>query len=259
MGTNTKVGPNQEPAKRFDYVAQIDPATGLPVVGGGSGTSNTTEATQLLVKTAVETTATNQAAVTGSKAAGTAAASSILTGGVFNTSLPTLTNGQQAAAQMDASGRVYVNVGVAALPTGAATETTLGAVKTATEAVQAAVENTDPAPTDEVGNTPFADNAVDESAGATTVLAAPGKLVWLHVYNPHATDVVWLHIFDETTVTLGTTEPVLRIPWKAGSAGWQTLNLDCGLGIKVSAHPTYAKSSTAPAADLVVNLGYRAA
>jgi len=39
MGTNTKVGPNQEPAKRFDYVVNIDPETGLPVVGGGGGGS----------------------------------------------------------------------------------------------------------------------------------------------------------------------------------------------------------------------------
>lgn len=37
MGTNTKVGPNQEPAKRFDYVALVNPATGAYVAGGGGG------------------------------------------------------------------------------------------------------------------------------------------------------------------------------------------------------------------------------
>src|SRR5690606_27437883 len=50
-----------------------------------------------------------QASVVGSKAAGTAAASSTLIGGVYNTSLPTLTNGQQAAAQFDSSGRLIIN------------------------------------------------------------------------------------------------------------------------------------------------------
>lgn len=47
----------------------------------------------------------------GTKAAGTAATKSELAGLVFNTSLPTLTNGQQAAAQADSSGRLIVNCG----------------------------------------------------------------------------------------------------------------------------------------------------
>lgn len=56
-----------------------------------------------------------QTAVTGSKAPGTAAASSVLTGGVFSSSPPTLTNGQQAAFQMDAAGRLLVT---SAVPSG---------------------------------------------------------------------------------------------------------------------------------------------
>jgi hypothetical protein len=48
---------------------------------------------------------------------GAAASQSNLIGVQFNTSLPTLTNGQQAAAQADSSGRQLVNVGTA-LPTG---------------------------------------------------------------------------------------------------------------------------------------------
>lgn len=53
-------------------------------------------------------TATNQTATQGSKAAGTAATNSELTGGVYNSSLPTLTNGQQAAVQLSSSGRLIV-------------------------------------------------------------------------------------------------------------------------------------------------------
>lgn len=44
----------------------------------------------------------------GSVAAGTAGTSSFLIGGVFNTSLPTLTTGQQAAIQLDSSGRQII-------------------------------------------------------------------------------------------------------------------------------------------------------
>lgn len=46
----------------------------------------------------------------GSVGAGTAGTSSFLIGGVFNTTLPTLTNGQQSATQLDSSGRSLVNV-----------------------------------------------------------------------------------------------------------------------------------------------------
>lgn len=42
---------------------------------------------------------------------GTVASFSQLTGGQFNTALPTLTTGQQAALQVDSSGRLIVNVG----------------------------------------------------------------------------------------------------------------------------------------------------
>jgi hypothetical protein len=45
----------------------------------------------------------------GSVAAGTAATKSTLSGGIFNTSLPTLANGQQAALQITAAGKLIVD------------------------------------------------------------------------------------------------------------------------------------------------------
>jgi hypothetical protein len=59
--------------------------------------------------------------VQGTVGAGTAASKSTLVGGVFNTALPTLTNGQQAAIQLDSSGRQLIG----AIPAGA---NTIGAV-----------------------------------------------------------------------------------------------------------------------------------
>jgi len=56
---------------------------------------------------------------------GTVASKSILIGGQFNTALPTLTNTQQSAIQLDSSGRILVSSIANALPTGS---NTIGAV-----------------------------------------------------------------------------------------------------------------------------------
>lgn len=58
------------------------------------------------------TTNTNLTNITGTKAAGTAAANSALTGGVYNSTPPTLTNGQQAATQVSAAGRLLVDAAI---------------------------------------------------------------------------------------------------------------------------------------------------
>lgn len=50
--------------------------------------------------------------VVGSKTGGTAGTQSSLAGGVYNTSLPSLTNGQQAALQTDVNGRLLVSTTV---------------------------------------------------------------------------------------------------------------------------------------------------
>ena len=92
-----------------------------------------------------------QDASNGTVAAGTAATKSSLGGGVFNTALPTLTTGQQAAIQLDSSGRQIMGTsaaviggvtqsgtwnvtnvsGTVSLPTGAATAAKQPALGTA--------------------------------------------------------------------------------------------------------------------------------
>lgn len=73
-----------------------------------------TSLSSLVTNTTSIATAANQTSVIGTKAAGTAAASSALVGGVYNSGGVTLTNGQQAAAQMTSTGEVKVaGVGVA--------------------------------------------------------------------------------------------------------------------------------------------------
>lgn len=81
-------------------ITNISGTISLPT-GAATSANQTTEITALqLIDNPV-----------GSVAAGTAGTSSYLTGGIFNTTLPTLTNGQQAAVQLDSSGRLIV-VGV---------------------------------------------------------------------------------------------------------------------------------------------------
>lgn len=91
-------------------------AASLPLPTGAATSANQTNATQ---KTQIVDGSGNVIAATsnalnvsnasdGSVAAGTAATKSSLGGGVFNTALPTLTNTQQAAIQLDSSGRQII-------------------------------------------------------------------------------------------------------------------------------------------------------
>lgn len=61
----------------------------------------------------------------GSASGGTAGTFSLLMGGIYNSTLPTLTTGQQASLQLDTSGRLLVDL-TAALPSGT---NTIGSVK----------------------------------------------------------------------------------------------------------------------------------
>jgi len=61
----------------------------------------------------------------GSATGGTAATSSILTGGIYNSTAPSLTTGQQASAQLDSSARLITNVGITAPPSNITTTGTL--------------------------------------------------------------------------------------------------------------------------------------
>lgn len=71
-----------------------------------SGTPNVAVTSSALPAGAA--TSALQTSVQGSAAGGTAATSSQLGGGIYNSALPTLTTGQQAATQVDSSGRLIV-------------------------------------------------------------------------------------------------------------------------------------------------------
>lgn len=133
----------------------VTPTNGLPIQGTAGGVavpvSGPLTDTQLrasavpisaasLPLPSLAATSTIQSSVIGTKAAGTAAASSELVGVVYNSTPPTLTTGQQAAAQGDANANLKVNCAVgctsSAVAQGSTTSgqsgtLTMGAVTTA--------------------------------------------------------------------------------------------------------------------------------
>ena len=88
-------------------------AENLTQVGGTAiALGQTTMSASLPVAIASNQSTLNTSdAADGPVAAGTAATKSILIGGQYNTTLPTLTNGQQAAIQVDNNGRLLVDTG----------------------------------------------------------------------------------------------------------------------------------------------------
>jgi hypothetical protein len=97
-----------QPGNTANTTAWLVTGTGGTFPATQSGTWNITNISGTVSLPTGAATSANQASIIGTKAAGTAATNSVLVGGVYNTALPTLTNGQQAAAQFDASGRLYV-------------------------------------------------------------------------------------------------------------------------------------------------------
>ena len=120
-------------ALRVDGSAVTQPVSGT-VAATQSGAWNITNITGTVSLPTGASTSALQSSVQGSATGGTAATSSQLAGGIFNTVLPTLTNGQQSALQLDSSGRLLIGSIAAALPAGA---NTIGAVNQGTAAVTA--------------------------------------------------------------------------------------------------------------------------
>jgi hypothetical protein len=94
----------------------------------------------------------------GSVAAGTAGTKSLLIGGVFNSALPTLTNGQQAALQANSSGILRVDA--------SSTTVTVSGTTTANQGTANTLSNAWPAKLTD-GTTAVAVKAASTAAGAT--------------------------------------------------------------------------------------------
>jgi hypothetical protein len=90
---------------------------------------------------------------------------------------------------------------------------------------------------------------------AASVKAAPGSLYGYIIGNPNAS-ACYLQVFNATSVTLGTTTPVLSIQLTAsGGANVSFPPIAFGTGIMVAATQT-ATGSTTCTTGLTVNLLY---
>lgn len=84
------------------------PISGTVTVVQTAGTNLHADIDSSVLPTGASTSAL-QSSTQGSVTGGTAATASTLSGGVFNTTLPTLTTGQQAGLQVDSSGRLIIS------------------------------------------------------------------------------------------------------------------------------------------------------
>lgn len=160
---------------RITPTSPFDWDTGAKLSAGeGAGTSDTTEATQLLVKAAVETTATNSTALAKSEDAAHASGDKGIMALVVRKDTATAlagADGDYAPLEVDASGRLWVNVGtMAALPAGAnnigdVDVLTLPALVAGSAIIgKVGIDQTTPGTTNGVVIKDSAGNAIDQSA-----------------------------------------------------------------------------------------------
>jgi hypothetical protein len=185
---------------------------------GKVGIDQTTPGTTNLVATNADS----------SVAPGTAPAKSLVTGGVYNATPPTLTNGQTAAHQLDVDGSLYVN-----------TRDWTVAGSTPVHYLSAATTN------------------------STNVKATAGTLLSLTAVNTTAT-LYYLKLYDKATApTCGTDTPVHTLPVPASATGagltvnpFPGLNFANGIGFCLTGALADADATSA-ATGVAINLGYK--
>lgn len=168
----------------------------------------------------------------------TAATNAVQVAGVYNTSLPTLTNGQGGAVQLDSSGRLFVNcaTGCSASSTIALVPATSGGL-TLKHFVAAASDN------------------------ATSAKASAGQLYEVHVYN-NAAYPVYLKLYNSASSPTGCGSSNLKQVFgvQAGTEfhaespeGWAYA---AGIGYCLTKGITDADDTAVLVSDAVADLAY---
>jgi hypothetical protein len=141
-------------------------------------------------------------------------------GGVYNTSLPSLSTGQRADLQLDATGRLITNP---------------RALSSTTDSVQAI-----PVVGTSGGWTPSSQTALSNTVQA--IKSSAGQLGGLDLFNPNST-TVYIQFFNAATgsVTVGITAPTFVKALPAGAAA----NINYGAGITFNTAISWAATTTA--------------
>lgn len=263
----------------WDSVAPLD----ATLVGGKDGTNQlrallTDSTGQLQIvttSTALPTnaaTASNQTAVMGAFAGGTVANNSVLSGGLYLTSLPILSNFQQSGLMLDSSARLLISPlttastininnisGTVSLPTGAATSanqstqiTSLQSIDTKTIANVVSTVNSSTTPL--AGNATFTGTAEDVSKfGCIQVYLAADQSGTLNIdYSSDGTNFDQTESYTFTVVTPGsvtgtsfqfmTEGRYYRLRYVNGASAQLTFRLQTILKVQVGAAEVEAVS-----------------
>lgn len=175
----------------------------------------------------------------GSSAGGTAGTFSLQVGGIFNTSLPTLTTGQQASVQLDSSGRVIIapltntSIVKAQLQDNAGTAIILGQktmsasvpVVIASDQTHFPVEIQDGAGNSITSQVNGAQRALDVGINVAGVQIDPRQIRALT-----STDVVTANIKDATGTAFSLTNP-LPVSISVDNAGTEVNNYNTGSAV----------------------------
>lgn len=154
-------------AVKVDASATTQPVSGSVTVTQATGTNLHTVVDSSALPTGASTSAL-QTSVQGSATGGTAATSSSLDGGIFNTTLPTLTNGQQAALQLNTSGKLLT---------------------------QSSIQPTNGTLTDNSGTTSATPST------STTIMASNASRKYLLIQNVSTTNTIWVNFTTSATTT----------------------------------------------------------
>lgn len=233
--------------------AQTSPLS-LNTSGGlrvdGSGVTQPISAAALPLPSGASTSAL-QSSVQGSVAGGTAATSSQLSGLVFNTAPPSLTNGQQASLQGDSAANLKVNL-ITALPTGANTIGNIGTVTAVT-----AITNALPAGANAIGsvlaNLQVSSAAVSVSNPVPVSISSTIPGTAIQNYNTVASVAAAATSNHDYTVTAGKTLNLQRV-WASGSGKLKVeVQVETGVATGVFTSKFVGFNSTAtPNIDITV-------
>jgi hypothetical protein len=250
-------GPTQGIVNVFDLVA----VGGTAIAMG----QQTTAASFPVVLPASQITSLQATNADGSLTGGAAGSKSLAFGGVYNTSLPTLTNGQQSAIQVDSSGRQIVvvgpgtsSIGTVALDT--TNSTYLSTISTAQGAggtgitqptggsgllgwlsgIYKAITGTltvTMAPSTTNGLTPYRSLPTGATNQDSTVVKSSAGTLFGIQASSIASSAVWLKLYDTATAPTSSSTPIktILIPANTTSANGAGNNLNLStMGIKFS-------------------------
>ncbi len=169
----------------------------------------------------------------GSASGGTAGSFSTLAGGIYNSTPPTLTTGQQASLQLDSSGNLDVNLKTS-IPAGS---NAIGSVLANLQVANAAVSNTNPVPVTITSSSP---GTAVQFYSTTASLAAGSSTTFTYT-------VAAGHTFNLARCWASASGKIKAVIAYGGNTAFVGFNSTANPNIDItfSAEPTLAAASTA--------------